>query len=94
MLLALADWVLIRKERQERKTASGIIIAESSARAPYIGRVEAVGRDVAQVQRGDLVAFSLVQGFEWLHENEPIISTREKDVFCVLERPGAIEVVS
>lgn len=59
----LGDRVLIRQMEQEKKTASGLIIASSSSTPDMsearMGSVLAVGEDVkAEVKVGDTVMFS------------------------------------
>lgn len=53
----LNDLVLIKADKQEERTASGLYIKEDWKTLPPKGTVEAVGDKVTQVKAGDRVVF-------------------------------------
>lgn len=57
MLKPLRDRILVSYLEQEEKTAGGIIIPESAKERPQKGKVEAVGKDVEEVKKGDIIMF-------------------------------------
>lgn len=57
MLKPLKDRILVSYLEQEQKTAGGIIIPESAKERPQKGKVEAVGNEVEEVKKGDIIMF-------------------------------------
>ncbi len=57
MLKPLKDRILVSYLEQEQKTAGGIIIPESAKERPQKGKVEAVGKEVEEVKKGDVIMF-------------------------------------
>ncbi|MDX1765081.1 MAG: co-chaperone GroES [bacterium] len=57
MLKPLKDRILVSYLEQEQKTAGGIIIPESAKERPQKGKVEAVGKEVEDVKKGDVIMF-------------------------------------
>jgi chaperonin GroES len=57
MLKPLKDRLLVSYLEKEEKTAGGIIIPESAKERPQKGKVEAVGKEVEDVKKGDVIMF-------------------------------------
>ena len=90
----LNDRVVIKRSEPELKTASGIVIPESSGEKPEQGEVLAVGpgklldngqRQAPDLQVGDRVLFGKYAGQTVKHEGNDLLVLREEDVFAVLQ---------
>ena len=90
----LADRVLVKIEKAESKTASGIIIPDTAKEKPSKGEVVAIGtggRDEQgktipmTVKVGDKVLFGKWSGTEVKIEGEELLIIKEADVLGILE---------
>ena len=90
----LHDRVLIKRVEEETKTASGIIIPDSSKEKPAQGEVVAVGAgyrlnngDVRalDVKAGDKVLFGKYSGQEVKVNGEEFIIMKEEETFGILQ---------
>jgi len=92
-LRPLHDRVLVQREEQEEKTASGIIIPDSAKEKPQQGKVVAVGdgkyiddeRKPLDVKKGDTVLFSKFAGTEVTLDGEEYLIMREDDILGIVE---------
>ena len=89
----LHDRVVVRRQEEERTTASGIVIPDSATEKPAQGKVLAVGNgkilengDVRpmDVKVGDTVLFGKYSGTEVKIDGEDLLIMREEDVMGVL----------
>ena len=89
----LHDRVVVRRQEEERTTASGIVIPDSATEKPAQGEVLAVGNgkilengDVRpmDVKVGDTVLFGKYSGTEVKVDGEDVLIMREEDVMGVL----------
>ncbi|MCQ2914894.1 MAG: co-chaperone GroES [Alphaproteobacteria bacterium] len=90
----LFDRVLVKRSEAETKTASGIIIPDTSKEKPCQGEVVAVGtgsRDEAgktipmSLKAGDKILFGKWSGTEVKIEGEDLLIMKEADVLGILE---------
>ena len=90
----LHDRVVVRRQEEERTTASGIVIPDSAAEKPIQGVVVAAGNgkilesgDVRpmDVKVGDKVLFGKYSGTEVKIDGEELLVMREEDIMGVLE---------
>ena len=91
----LHDRVIVKRQEEERKTASGIVIPDSaSTEKPDMGTVIAVGpgkRDDAGklvamgVNVGDRVLFGKYAGQTVKLDGEEVLVMREEDIMGVVE---------
>jgi chaperonin GroES len=90
----LHDRVVIRRLKQEEKTAGGIIIPDTAQEKPQEGEVVAVGpgaRDdegrlhPPEVQAGDRVLFGKWSGTEVKLDGEELLIMKESDLMGVIE---------
>ena len=93
MLRPLADRVIIKVAEAETKTASGIILADTSKEKPMKGEVIAAGPGAYQngtlvpmdVKAGDKVVYSKYAGNEIKIEGTDYLTVRQSDILAVVE---------
>lgn len=78
----LADYVVVRAEEAEKKTASGILLADNSAEKPKIAKVLAVGKEVKNVSVGDRVIYGGYSNTEVKVENEEYLLIKEENIYA------------
>ncbi|KVE68097.1 molecular chaperone GroES [Burkholderia vietnamiensis] len=90
----LYDRVIVKRIEQQRTTASGIVIPDSTAEKPEQGEVIAVGsgrllqdgsQQPLQLKVGDRVLFGKYAGQTVKVDGEELLVMREEDVMGVLE---------
>lgn len=90
----LHDRVLVRREEEETKTASGIVLPGSAAEKPSRGEVIAAGKgkitdsgDVRalDVKVGDKVIFGQYAGSVVKVEGEELLMMAESEILAVIE---------
>ena len=89
----LHDRVVVKRLEAERKTASGIVIPDSSAEKPDQGEVIAIGPGKNEngtvlpmcVKVGDSVLFGKYSGQAVKIDGEEVLVMREEDIMGVLE---------
>jgi chaperonin GroES len=90
----LNDRLLVKRLKEEEKTAGGIIIPDSAKEKPAEGEVIAVGpgkstdkgeRVAPQVKKGDRVLFSKYGGTDVKLDGEDYLIMREDDVLGIIE---------
>lgn len=93
MLKPLYNHVVLQLEEVEKKTASGIILAETTKEKPSIGRVIAVGDGKLvdgkliplQVKVNDRVVFKKYATTEIRLEGQEYIILNEEDILAIVE---------
>lgn len=90
----LQDRVLIRRQAEETKTASGIIIPDNSTEKPIQGEVISVGPGyrnedgsfaALDVKKGDKVLFGKYAGTEVKVTGEELLIMKENDILGVIQ---------
>src|SRR5438045_9750462 len=90
----LGDRVVVRRVKEEQKTAGGIIIPETAQEKPQEGEVVSVGpgalddngkRVVPEVKAGDFVLFGKWSGTDVKVDGEEILIMKESDIMGILE---------
>ena len=90
----LGDRVVVRRIKEDQKTAGGIIIPDTVAEKPQEGEVISVGpgaldesgkRVAAEVKAGDYVLFGKWSGTEVKLDGEELLIMKESDIMGVLE---------
>ena len=90
----LGDRVVVRRVKEDQKTAGGIIIPETAQEKPQEGEVISVGpgalddngkRVVPEVKAGDFVLFGKWSGTEVKVEGEELLIMKESDIMGILE---------
>ena len=91
----LGDRVVVRRVKEEQKTAGGIIIPETAQEKPQEGEIIAVGpgalddsgkRVTPEVKAGDFVLFGKWSGTEVKIEGEELLIMKESDLLGVVEK--------
>ncbi|MGH6975514.1 MAG: co-chaperone GroES [Stellaceae bacterium] len=94
----LHDRVVVRRLKQEEKTAGGIIIPDTAQEKPQEGEVVSVGpgaRDddgkihPPEVKAGDRVLFGKWSGTEIKLDGNELLVMKESDLMGILERKPA-----
>ncbi len=90
----LGDRVVVRRIKEDQKTAGGIIIPDTVAEKPQEGEVISVGpgalndkgvRVALDVKAGDRVLFGKWSGTEVKVDGEDLLIMKESDILGVLE---------
>jgi chaperonin GroES len=93
----LHDRVVVRRVKNEEKTAGGIIIPDTAQEKPQEGTIIAVGtgaRDEAgtlvplDVKAGDRILFGKWSGTEVKIDGEELLIMKETDVMGIVEGKG------
>lgn len=84
MLQPLHDYVLLKKEAEEKTTASGIILTSGQEKSK-LATVKAVGKDVedAGYKEGDRVLYKEYAGTTIKMEEEEFIVIKDEDIIAV-----------
>ncbi|MEW9668181.1 co-chaperone GroES [Ammoniphilus sp. 3BR4] len=93
MLKPLADRVVIEVQKQEEKTAGGIVLPDTAKEKPMQGKVIAVGKGrvekgqliPVEAQIGDIVLYSKYAGTEIKVENQEFLILRESDILAIID---------
>ncbi|MDD3113925.1 MAG: co-chaperone GroES [Candidatus Izemoplasmatales bacterium] len=93
MLKPLHDNVVLKKEKVEKKTASGIILTGDVKDQPSFASVIAVGEGAIvdgkltplSVKIGDKVVYKKYSTTEFKFEEEEYLIIAEKDILAILE---------
>jgi chaperonin GroES len=94
----LGDRVVVRRVKEEQKTAGGIIIPDTVQEKPQEGEVVSVGpgalddsgkRVVPEVKIGDRVLFGKWSGSEVKLDGEELLIMKESDIMGVIEGKSA-----
>lgn len=93
MLKPLHDNVVLKKEKVEQKTASGIILTGDVKEQPSFATVVAVGEGnlvdgkvvPLTVKVGDKVVFKKYSTTEFKFEDEEYLVIAEKDILAIIE---------
>ncbi len=90
----LGDRVVVRRVKEDQKTAGGIIIPETAQEKPQEGEVIAVGpgalddsgkRVPSEVKAGEFVLFGKWSGTEVKIDGEDLLIMKESDIMGVVE---------
>jgi len=93
MLKPLHDNVVLKKEKVEKKTASGIILSGDAKEQPSFATVVAVGEGTRTdgklvpltVKAGDKVVYKKYSATEFKVEEEEYLVISEKDILAILD---------
>ena len=94
----LGDRVVVRRVKEEQKTAGGIIIPDTVQEKPQEGEIIAVGpgaldengkRVPPEVKPGDSVLFGKWSGTEVKIDGEDLLIMKESDIMGIIDVPVA-----
>ncbi|MBI5142971.1 MAG: co-chaperone GroES [Nitrospirae bacterium] len=80
----LKDRVFVKYSESEEKTAGGLIIPDAAKEKPQRGTVEAVGGDVKEIKKGDVVLFDRYSGSKIKLDNVEFLIIKEEDILGIL----------
>ena len=90
----LHDRVIVKRQEEERKTASGIVIPDTATEKPDLGEIIAVGNGKIgddgklrpmNVKVGDKVLFGKYSGQAFKMDGVEYLQMREDDIIGVVE---------
>lgn len=86
----LFDRVVIKQQKNMQKNSAGLILAESSAEKPLIGKVVEVASPTSNdspppIKPNDTVIFSKYAGNEFKIDGEEFIVLRVQDILAKIE---------
>lgn len=96
----LHDRVLVRRIKENEKTAGGIIIPDTAKEKPQEGEILAVGdgargddnqRIPLDVKAGDRVLFGKWSGTEITIDGEELLIMKESDILGVIEKASSLK---
>ena len=82
-LVATGKRVIIRQDKAEQTTASGLVIPEQAQHKPQEGTVVSVA-DAPDIKVGDKVLFSQYLSIEVGHNGETFIVCEGKDIIAIV----------
>ncbi|EJF06231.1 Co-chaperonin GroES [Thiovulum sp. ES] len=80
------DRVLVKREEEATKTASGIYIPDSAKEKPQRGEVKAVSKKVEEIEVGDTVVFSKYGAVDLVLDGEDFIVLKTEDILGVIKK--------
>ncbi len=88
-LKPLADRVLLKQEKAESKTASGIILPEAAQEKTQTATVEAVGpgteKEKITVKVGDRVMYDKYAGVQVKMDGDEYLIVKNSDIIAIVE---------
>ena len=94
----LGDRVVVRRIKEDTKTAGGIIIPETAQEKPQEGEIISVGpgaideksgkRTPLEVKAGDIVLFGKWSGTEVKIDGEELLIMKESDILGIVDAPA------
>jgi len=85
---------IVKEEKQEAKTASGIIVPGKDKEPTYIGRIISIGNGAIlengekvpmEVKPGDRIVYTTFSGSPIKNGDDEFLILNERDILCVLE---------
>jgi len=83
-LKPLGDRIVAVKEEAQPKTAAGIILPDSAKEKSSSAKVEAVGKDVENVEVGDIIVYKEYTATEIKVEGTKYLLIREEDILATI----------
>ena len=85
------SFVLVRTNKSEEKTVSGIIIPDTAKEKPNEGEVVAISATAAeQISVGDVVIYKEYAGTKYSHEGEDYLFIQESEILGKYEEVDSI----
>ena len=81
----LGERVLVKTEKAEEKTASGLFIPQTSQEKTQFATVEAVGADVKTIKKGDKILHDKYVGTALKIDDEDYLILELKEVLAVID---------
>lgn len=86
-IIAIGENIVVEVMKKEDKTEGGIIIPDTADPESFLrGKVISVGKDVTDVEKNDIIAFSKHGGQSMLSERKIYQVLKYGEVYCILEK--------
>ena len=82
----LKERCLVKYSEHEEKTAGGLFIPDAAKEKPQKGTVEAVGPDVKEVKKGDVVLFDRYSGSKVKIDDDEFLIIKEEEILGILKK--------
>ena len=86
MLRPLEDYVVLSVKKEEKTTASGIILATEDKDKPAIGKVISVGPKVENIKIEDEVIYQSYAGTKVKIDQIEFLLVQSKNILAILEK--------
>lgn len=86
MIRPLEDYVVLSVKKEEKTTASGIILATEDKDKPAIGRVISVGPKVENIHVNDEIIYQSYAGTKVKIEQVEYLLVQSKNILAVVEK--------
>ncbi len=86
MLKPLEDYVVLSVKKEEKTTASGIILATEDKDRPAMGKVISVGPKVENIKEEDEVIYQSYAGTKVKLNQIEYILVQSKNIFAIVEK--------
>jgi chaperonin GroES len=83
MIKPLGDRVVAKREEEITKTATGILLGDAKEKPKY-AVVEAVGKDVKDIKKGDKILFKEYSATEVELDKKEFLIIKEEDILGVI----------
>ena len=84
-LKPLKDRVVVSYSDAPEKTAGGLYIPDSAKEKPQIGKVEAIGSEVKELKKGNMVLFDKYSGSKVNVDDKEQLVIKEEDILAIVE---------
>ena len=84
-LKPLADRIVVSYTEEPEKTAGGLFVPDSAKEKPQVGKVEAIGKDVKDIKKGDMVLFDKYSGSKVNVNDQENLIIKEEDILAIVE---------
>ena len=85
MLKPLEDHVILTSVKEDKTTASGIILVTDDKEKPSLAKVVAIGPKVENIQTGDTVIYQQYTGTKVTYEEQDYIIVQAKNILAIVE---------
>ena len=81
----LADYVVLKQEAPQTKTASGLLLPDSAGEKPKIAEILAVGPEVKDVKVGDRVVFGGYSNTDIKIDGEEYMLVKSENIYAKIQ---------
>ncbi|MEX0932173.1 MAG: co-chaperone GroES [Candidatus Saccharimonadales bacterium] len=81
----LADRIVAEALEAEEKTAAGLYLPDNAKEKPQMAKVVAVGKEVKEVKKGDVILHAKFGSTEVKVEDKEYLILKEEDVLAIVK---------
>jgi chaperonin GroES len=85
-LKPLKDRVFVSYTEEPETTSGGLYVPDSAKEKPQQGKVEAVGSEVKEIKKGDIVLFDKYSGSKVKVNDTEHLIIKEEDILGIVEK--------